>query len=440
MRRGVLPSSKRGELEQLIPKLRSDRPGLLSVLHGAVAAELEVPEAALQWSERDDELYARSASVLSEVFVVEGGVVVITASSDRRFRFQTLSGRAVPDFEESDLTVMLSAMVSGDATDLLDEFAAAIRDGVGLDLEEYRFPSTRFEQIREEAVSEDLPSDEATIRVAETLADRDLRTLAVSIKSSRGLLSKDLPKVMGRQEGSDELVAQLIAGGVAATESVVVCSTTQTQVARVPDKKSLSKLAKEGLRCACGKPIDQETPEDLLTVTDAGSLLLDKSRWLSVLVREELVNFGVPASDVLLECMVGTDEIDCIACVSGEVMIFELKDKVFSVGNAYSFGAKMSLFNAEQSVIVTTEEVSSDVKTHFSRTRASDRRTSGRVQERETIHYVEGADFRSGLRKVISGVYRQDAARLLETALNRLAPTPESLLVAAIKEPAEDRS
>ena len=37
--------------------------------------------------------------------------------------------------------------------------------------------------------------------------------------------------------------------------------------------------------------------------------------------------------EVLVEQSVGGDEIDCVANISGELTLFELKDKEFNLGN-----------------------------------------------------------------------------------------------------------
>ena len=313
---------------------------------------------------------------------------------------------------------------------MLDSISEVAKSTLGIALEDYYFHNNTFEAIRREAVTEELPNSEAHIEVARALADRTNRNLAVSVKSSRGLLVRDLGKLVEAEKASS-VVEGLVSSGVALLEVVVVCGVTQTQVARVPDKKSLVKLAKDGLRCACGKPIDQESPEDLITITDMGALLLDKSRWLSVLVREELISLGVPSSDVLLECQVGSDEVDCIALVSGVLIIFELKDKKFSMGNAYSFSAKISIINPQHSIIITTDKVAQDVKDHFSRARRDTRgvpRSAYSGEQTQPIYYVEGADFTSGIQRIICGIYRADARNDLDRALQTCIPAAMSLL------------
>jgi hypothetical protein len=72
------------------------------------------------------------------------------------------------------------------------------------------------------------------------------------------------------------------------------------------------------------------------------------------LLLEELQKVGVSFDQTLTEQQVGGDEVDCLANISGELVFFELKDKDFSLGNAYSFGAKMGIIRPEHSVIFST--------------------------------------------------------------------------------------
>jgi len=176
--------------------------------------------------------------------------------------------------------------------------------------------------------------------------------------------------------------------------------------------------------------------EEALAVTDLGRNLLDKARWLSVLLLKELQAVGVSREAVLLEQTVGGDEIDCLANISGELALFELKDKEFNLGNAYSFGAKIGIIRPQHPVIVTTEHVGNDAKEHFIRAR----RASARESMFETEHadagitYIEGAESLGiGIRAFATAIYRRDALRLLDRVLP-LASLDGASLLAALEE------
>jgi hypothetical protein len=131
-------------------------------------------------------------------------------------------------------------------------------------------------------------------------------------------------------------------------------------------------MAESGLKCACGRDIREERVEEAMSLAPLGRRLLDGSRWLSLLVMEELHNRGVEYERMLIEQKSGGDEMDCFADISGELVLLELKDKEFSLGNAYSFGAKIGITRPQMSVIVTTAHVGGDAKDHFRRAELGD--------------------------------------------------------------------
>jgi hypothetical protein len=179
-----------------------------------------------------------------------------------------------------------------------------------------------------------------------------------------------------------------------------------------------------------------ERCEEALAVTQAGSDLLEHSRWFSLLLLDELLGFGIPIDRITLEHQVGGDEMDCLADISGELIFFELKDKEFSLGNAYSFGSKMSVLQPNHSVIVTTESVAADAKDHFQRAQAA-QRGSRRVYFDEDddvptatpIRYIEGLDrLRTALADLVTNIYTRDAINLLTAAASFGAASPVFLL------------
>lgn len=430
--------------QSVLDELSTDWPPLIERVRQLQAESFGLTKGELRWgARRQVRTFGDEEDLTSgEVFIVPDGLVVLSLrdeeSGDRiRFR-QDADGTIVPILAESK-TVRLtaSALTHGNPTDLFDAIQRAVGAAMSVTLDEHRFTNERFESLRHEVVSEDLPNSPDARRAAHTLLERNARSLAVAIKSSRGLLVGDAGRHLAEGADSAPVLARLVAAGLATMEVVVVCTASGQQVARVPDKGSLTKLARAGLRCACGNAIDQESPSDLYSITDVGTLLLDKSRWMSVLVRERLEQLGVPSEDILLECQLGGDEIDCLALVSGEIALFELKDKEFSVGNAYSFGAKMSVVRPKHAVIVTTEFVSGQVKDHFSRTNTVEpaRMRLGRESETLPVHYIEGSEFLNGLDPIVGKIYSEYGRRLVDEALALGVARGESLIDALQAQP-----
>jgi len=322
----------------------------------------------------------------------------------------------------------------------LEHFERLVNEAFGVVLERYRLPNERFQELKAEGRASPPPVSEAELRRARLLADRATRTLAIAIKSSGGLLVGDLgrqlpdaerPRLSTRQDAllREELVCR---------EVVVVCKKTQQQTARVPSLDALRDVDERGLRCACGRRITDERVEEALTITDAGRTLLDGSRWFSHLMVEQLLRLGIDRESILLEQQEGGDEIDCLANIGGELTLFELKDKEFSLGNAYSFGAKIGINRPQHSVVVTSETVGNDAKEHFQRAEAGER-TQRRRYDFEIygavsptpwgIRYIEGLNnFEKGIEDLVSAVYRDGAVELIRGIMAGTAPSSENIL------------
>jgi hypothetical protein len=306
-----------------------------------------------------------------------------------------------------------------------EAFRSAADAAFSVELEGYHFSSRKLEELKSRPgarTAERASPEELT--AVRALADKATRTLAIAIKSTGGLLVSDLAKQLPREEGDKaaEIREALEAAKVIDTEVVVVCKKTQGQVARAPSEEALGEIAARGLRCACGRDILSERVERAITITTLGRELLDGSRWLSKLVVEELVSLGIPLEAILLEQRIGGDEMDCFAAVSNELVFFELKDKEFSLGNAYSFAAKIPLTGAEQPVIVTTECVGTDAKDHFEAAEAAARRSpyydpdEGATPTK--VRYIEGVgSLRNGLRAIVSDIHARIAVHILGDAL-----------------------
>jgi hypothetical protein len=143
-----------------------------------------------------------------------------------------------------------------------------------------------------------------------------------------------------------------------------------------------------GVRCACGRPLVDEQTEEALTITELGRGLLDKSRWLTLLLVDELAAVGVARESILIEQQIAGDEIDCLANISGDLALFELKDKEFNLGSAYSFGAKIGIIRPKHPVVISTEHVGNDAKEHYVRARLA-----GTAKREQGIYsYVDDVD------------------------------------------------
>jgi hypothetical protein len=306
------------------------------------------------------------------------------------------------------------------------------------------YRSRRFDDLRGEARQAPATPSPQDIAAAAVLQDAAVRKLAIAVKASGGLLVRDLPKQVPEEKRSGIEVMQrdLIEAGLIESEIVVVCKKTQAQTARIANREALEEIARTGLKCACGQPMAQERIEEALTVTALGRAQLEKSRWLNTIVLRELEAVGVSPDRTLIEQQDSGDELDLLVEISGELVFFELKDKEFNLGSAYSFGAKIGIVQPDHSVIITTGYVGNDAKDHFQRARSATRMARGTATHWELagprrgvgagdIQYIEGLDNLSfGIRQLAGRIYAADATRILDEVLPFALMDPVSIVQA----------
>jgi hypothetical protein len=277
------------------------------------------------------------------------------------------------------------------------------------------------------------------ILAAKSLADADARTLAIALKTSGGLLVSDVAKQLSASSDPAAAQSTLAEVGLVETETVVICNRTSRQVARVPSRDALARLDAEGVRCACGTPITEERIEDALTTTKRGRQLMDGSKLMSLLLAEELVKLGVKRSHIAVEQTVGGDELDCVAVIGGALVLFELKDKEFNLGNAYSFGAKISLVRPLLPVIITSAHVGGDAKDHFARIQAAPSERASSVfrsalasaaeSSPRPVQYIEGLDnLSTGLAEIASEIDTSSTLNFLREVLPLGSLNPPDVL------------
>ncbi|QTZ92843.1 hypothetical protein [Streptomyces auratus] len=387
--------------------------------------------------------YARSSFseddvIDAEIYAFGSVLIILCISETLRLSHERNDEGEIVTTEEKSCTVRLTYAVPFVEDPDVAEFEkilAEIWNGI-----EFRDPPSRSRRLREMAQGKQnttrLPT-EGELDAAEALSDKSVRRLAIAIKSSSGLLLGDAPKqIPPRERGRiDAIVQLLIDKGLVDTEIVVICRDSSAQVNRVATADVLNGLDKQGVRCACGRPLSEEKHEKALSVTDFARSMLDGSAWLSILVLQYLLNFGVPIQSVRMEQEYSGEEVDCVAEIYGRLVLFELKDKEFNLGNAYSFGAKVGIFGPDVPVIVTTEKVGADARDHFARSAVADRRSRRYATEDPVgdggIKFIEGLDsLKVGIEGIVTEIAGAALAPQLRAALSFSSAHPAALLAA----------
>lgn len=423
-----------------LPKEAIDRlPDLLSGL-SADFRPLLGPALAAQSSALgldSDHLFSTAGSgmttrntLFGEVYGVSGGVVAVHAWHEQARRYLGVA----PETPRKGTVTAFSAGAEG-VEEALDEVVALLERDPEVEFEDFAFQSQRFKELKEEGMTSPQAPSTAEVAGARILSDPAARRTALAIASSGGLMVRDLPRHLQAEERdrAEEIELSLQEGDLVSSDLMIVCSKTGEQVLRAPDQEALDQAAAAGVRCACGATVEKERTEEALSLTGLGRHLLDGSWWMTVLLMEELGRLGIGRNAMLVEQIADGDEVDCFADVSGALVIFELKDKEFSLGNAYSFGSKFAIHKPAYAVVVTTANVGNDAKEHFKKAfSAGDDRLSREAETR--IEYVEGLDqLQGGLDEIVGSIFGGDAEMLLREILPGASADP-SAVVQAINE------
>lgn len=314
----------------------------------------------------------------------------------------------------------LFAFGTEDVEDSLNQVVAQLEERFSVEVEEYRFESDRFKDLISEGLTPPAAPSSEEAAASRLLVDPLVRQAALAIAESGGLLVDDLNKQLPGDEADKEasVVHALQQTGLVSVDLVVTCAKTSKQILRVQDEQDLKHAAEIGIRCACGADILAEKVDSALSLTEFGRKLLNGSWWMTVLLMEELVRLGIDRSALLVEQEVDGGEVDCFADVSGALVIFELKDKEFSLGNAYSFGAKFAIYRPAHAVVMTTSHVGNDAKEHFTKALSAQEADRYGGQNATRIEYIEGLGaLGRELERLVGGIYQDDAAMMLNSNL-----------------------
>lgn len=375
-------------------------------------------------------IYGPRRITCGELFSYKGEVFGVTVRGENRRQVKRDAGGNVTGSTYETVHHIALAHIDPSSTPsgASQKFMEAAKRAFGANFEKYSILSERAQEFLEEQHSSTVAPTDEEVSASHLLSDKLARKIAIDIKSAPGgVLLSDLPKRVAPKEKPKiaPMQLELVKHSLVVREFVVVCNKAGTPVMRFPSKEALTAISNNFVRCSCGSDVAQERVEEALSVTSDGRSLLDKSHWMNVYLINELMRLGIGVEEIFIEQQSGEDEMDCIAIIGGNLVLFELKDKDFTLGNAYSFGAKIGILRPDVSIIVTTEKVAADARDHFDRARAARLQSSykrGRsFRGEETASeplYIEGLNnLHAELSKLTTKLYRSDAEHFLDTVL-----------------------
>jgi len=200
---------------------------------------------------------------------------------------------------------------------------------------------------------------------AHVLSSADIRRQVIKLKSTRGILLNDMrddPAMADVVAGIDDLLsAELLE-----KHYVLVCGRRGNVISHFQDISQYERVIEVNPRCSCGALYSEERLDEEIAVSAMCRALLDKSRWMTVLLVDTLLELGIPASLISINYESEGDEIDVFASIVGNLAQFELTDGEFSHGHAYKMTAKIVRYQPQLAITVSTGRVDDQARRFLS--------------------------------------------------------------------------
>lgn len=190
------------------------------------------------------------------------------------------------------------------------------------------------------------------------------RETLIEISRAGRVRAHDIRKI--KKQDTEKPILELKQYGLLSVEYIVECIKSSTPLVRLVSKVQLEDSNVGDLVCAsCDRHYREENLCETYSVSLLGKKLCTSSHWMTILVTDELLKAGIPKNAILWNLSEAGEEVDILAEFMGEVWIFELKDREFGAGDAYSFNYRQIRYKATKAFIVTTDKVSKDAKRVF---------------------------------------------------------------------------
>lgn len=236
---------------------------------------------------------------------------------------------------------------------------------------------------------------EKEMRAAKALEPSSARDVAMMVRRSGVILAKELLKQKAEQAADIiKHVDSLLQVDLLHQEYVVICSKTGAHVNRVESREIIEQMSRLGVLCSCGKPISEEQIEGLLSADPMLNKMLDSNYWMTTSVIRLLNTLNIPSEKILVNCQDERDDVQMLVDVDGTLVLLDLRDDEFSMGNAYDLGSRIAIHRPKLAMIVTTRGIASEVKEHFKRVKP----------EAQMVYVANLLQLEATLKKVVEGV------------------------------------
>lgn len=258
-------------------------------------------------------------TVFGEVLSLQSGVVAVEIQEPARDGpYHSRHASDVPDVAYSDWTICVYGIGSDAALDWSTRFQAELSEMFSVEFTP-RYKHERVESLRSNT-STDIDFPLSDLDAAQTLTRSRPRELALDLARA---------SAMRLDPSGDPEISELLRAGIVKNDPV------------------------------SGRAF----------ISDLGRTILAGSNWMTVAFCDALRRSGVTSNDILVNVLDRGHETDVFFSVCGELVMVELKADRFSMGHAYSFGAKIRFYRPDHALVVTCDVLDTDARVHLEESR-----------------------------------------------------------------------
>lgn len=294
---------------------------------------------------------------IGDLFFVEGNILAVQPIGGRLWAWEGRAHSAISHLEDFCVSIKRAAVATIDGRRLR---------GMSFDWRPTQLPPPRGALARSRALVR--PITDLTTKSAEISRDAATEAQLLVNRESRDFLLRlaQLGKARSVDAQADieaGHVRPLLEHELVRNEFLVMCRKDSRTLCTIEDKTELEGEGGKRFRCSiCGRPFSDELIQDIFAPTERARLMLNGSHWMTVWITDILVNSGIPLEDISWGATAGDDEIDIIVKSHGQIIFFELKDRMFGLGDAYPFTARIQRYGAHAGLIISTEGIAEEVQ------------------------------------------------------------------------------
>lgn len=237
---------------------------------------------------------------------------------------------------------------------------------------------------------------EEELRAARLLVGAESRSLLLQLAQIGRIKAADAKL-------STVLMDQLFLERLLSKEYLVLCRKDSRTLCQVQSMKDLNEESGGKLVCpTCSRKFSEELVHEILAPTESGKRLVTSSRWMTIWITDLLVQAGLTKDVITWSATSGEDEIDIMTDELGLRILFELKDREFGLGDAYSFAYRVERYGGSLGVVVSTEKVAEEAHKFFQEQRS---------KAAASIETLEGSKIETGVRGLIDKYSRMGVQR-----------------------------